>query len=272
MFIDLISMTDTIQKLFEQFMSAVPNIVGALTIFIIGFILSKLISGVVSKILKKIQIDKFGEKLNEIDIIQKANVKVELSKIFGKIIYYFILVFFMVAAADVLKMPAISNLVTGIFNLIPRLIVGFIILIFGILLSDGIRAMVQTTLTSLGIPSAKMIASFLFYFLFINVVISAIAQADINTEFLERNISIIIGGGVFAFAIGYGLASKDIVANFLASFYSKDKVSIGDQVTIGDVTGEIINIDRNSVTIEEESRQTIYPLKILLSEKITIHK
>ena len=134
----------------------------------------------------------------------------------------------MVGAAELLQMPAISNLVSGFFNLIPKLMVGFIILVFGILLSDAIRGIVETTLTSLGLPSAKMISSFLFYFLFINVVISAIAQAEINTAFLEQNISIVIGGGILSFAIGYGMASKDSVSNFLASFYANGKVAIGD--------------------------------------------
>ena len=155
----------------------------------------------------------------------------------------------MVGAAELLQMPAISNLVSGFFNLIPKLMVGFIILVFGILLSDAIRGIVETTLTSLGLPSAKMISSFLFYFLFINVVISAIAQAEINTAFLEQNISIVIGGGILAFAIGYGMASKDSVSNFLASFYANGKVAIGDVVELDNVKGEIINMDKNSVTI-----------------------
>ena len=215
-------MTNSLQSLWNDFIAFVPNFIGAFTIFIVGYIASKVVSKVVVKFLKKIQIDKFGEKLSDIDIFQKANMEIRLSKIFGKIIYYFMLLFFMVAAADVLNMPAISDLVTGLFNFIPRLIVGFIILIFGILLADGIRSLVETTLTSLGLPSAKMISSFLFYFLFINVVISAIAQAEINTAFLEQNISIVIGGDIMAFAIRYGLASKDSVGNFLASFYTKE--------------------------------------------------
>ncbi len=265
-------MTETLIKLWNQFVEVIPNFVGALTIFIVGFIIAKIVSRVVVKLLEKIQIDKFGEKLAEIDIFQKANLKIKLSKIFGKIIYYFLLLFFMVAATDVLNMPAISNLVTGMFNLVPKLIVGFIILIFGILLADGIRGIVETTLTSLGLPSAKMISSFLFYFLFINVVISAIAQAEINTAFLEQNISIVIGGGILAFAIGYGLASKDSVGNFLASFYANGKVAVGDVIELDNVKGEIINMDKNSVTILSEDRHIVYPLKMLLNEKISIYK
>ena len=263
---------ETLLNLWDQFINVVPNIIGALLFFIIGLLAAKIISRFVIKLLEKIQIDKFGEKLAQIDIFQKADLNIKLSKIFGKIIYYFLLAFFMVGATELLQMPAISNIVAGFFNLIPKLIVGFIILIFGILLADGIRGVVETTLTSLGLPSAKMISSFLFYFLFINVIISAIAQAEINTAFLEQNISIVIGGGILAFAIGYGMASKDSVGNFLASFYANGKVAVGDVVELDNVKGEVINMDKNSVTILSDDRHIVYPLKTLLNEKISIYK
>ena len=62
-------------------------------------------------------------------------------------------------------------------------------------------------------PSASLISNFVFFF-FINILIVALSQASINTSFIEQNISIIIAGGVLAFSIGYGLASKDIVSSF----------------------------------------------------------
>ena len=131
---------------------------------------------------------------------------------------------------------------------------------------------VLAALDSLGIPSAKLISAFLFYFLFINVVISAIAQADINTGFLEQNLSIVIGGIVAAFAIGYGLASKDMVANFLGSFYTQGKVKEGDTITIDGITGLVVEIDRNSLIMESEGKEVVVPLSMIMKEKIEIRK
>ncbi len=266
------NMTETVEKFLDPLISYTPNIISAIALVLIGRFISKLIAGMVKRILVKIKIDRFGEKLNEIDMVEKANMEIKLSSIFGKIVYYFLFVFFLVAATDVLNMAAISELVLGLFNLIPKLIVGFIILIFGLLLSEGIRKLVETTLISLGLPSAKIIASVLFYFLLINVIVSAVAQAEINTAFLEQNISIIIAGAVLAFAIGYGLASREVVANFLSFFYSKDKVQIGDVITIDGDKGKVTDISRNSFTVDTGDRMVVYPLKMLMTEKIAIHK
>ena len=264
--------TGILSELVSNFLNALPKFFGAFMIALIGFIFSKIVSKSIKKVLHKLNVDKIGDKLNEIEIISKSNVNIKISTIISKVTYYFLLLFFMVAAADALAMPAVSNLVTNIFNLVPNIIVAGIILVVGILFADALRKIAQTSLESLGVPSARMISSLLFYFLFVNIIISALTQAKINTEFLAQNIHLLIGGIIFAFAIGYGLASKTTMANFLASYYIKDKFKIGDKVTIGEVTGKVVDIDKSSVILVSDSgNKIIFPLNKVSDSNIEIH-
>jgi small-conductance mechanosensitive channel len=255
----------------QQFINAFPRVFTAIVIFLAGMIISKMVSKAIRKLLEKAKVDVLGEKLNEIDMVQKSSVDIQLSKLFAKVMYYVLMLFFLVAAADVLAMPAVSNLVTDIFNFVPNVIVALIVLILGLLLAEAVKNLVNTTLKSLGVPSAKIIANFLFYFLFINVLVSALTQAKINIEFLSQNLTLLIGGGVLAFGIGYGLASKDVIANFMASFYSKDRVKLGDIITIDGIEGEITDIDRSSLTLSTGKSKVIIPLSKMTSEKLEIH-
>jgi len=257
--------------LLDQFVSAVPRVVMALLIIIIGFIVAKIVAGIVRKLLARIGLDKIGDKLEDIDIVKKSNMKIQISKMISKFIYYIMLLFFLIAGAEALGMPAISNLVTDIINFIPNLIVAIIMLVLGLLLAEALRNIAFTALKSLGIPSAGMISSFVFYFILITVFVSALKQAAIQTEFLETNLSILIGGVVAAFAIGYGLASKDIIKNFISSFYNKGKIKIGDTVTVDNERGEIVKIDNTTVTIQSNDRRILYPLSDVLGGKIIIH-
>jgi len=261
-----------VQELISGFISGVPNFIMALVLALIGIFVAKLIANFIKKILLGINIDKIGEKLNEIDIVEKTNLKIKISTIISKIVYYFLILFTLVIATDILQMPAVSNLVVGLFNLIPNIIVAGIILIMGTLFADLLRSVAQTTLESLGIPSARLLASFVFYFLFINIVISALTQAKINTEFLSQNISLVIGGVVLAFAIGYGLASKTSMQNFLASYYSKGKFDVGDTISIDGVTGKVVEIDKSSlILIADSGNKIIFPLSHVSNSRIEIH-
>lgn len=255
----------------QQFINAFPRVFTAIVIFLVGMIISKMVSKAIKKLLEKAKIDRIGEKLNEIDMVQKSNIDIKLSQLFSKVMYYVLMLFFLVAAADVLAMPAVSNLVTDIFNFVPNVIVALIVLILGLLLAEAVKKLVYTTLKSLGVPSAKIIANFLFYFLLINVLVSALTQAKVNIEFLSQNLTLLIGGGVLAFGIGYGLASKDVIANFMASFYSKDRVKLGDIITIDGIEGEITDIDRSSITVSTEKSRVIIPLSKMTNEKLEIH-
>lgn len=264
-------MRNALADMVTKFAETVPNILMAFVIFIIGYIVAKIIANITKKGLKKVGADKIGDKLNAIDIIEKTNVNIKISELASKFLYYFILLFFTVAASSVLGIPEISNLVSDIFTFIPNLLVALIVLILGTLFADTLRKIIHTALKSLGISSAGLISSFLFYFLFINIVIVALGQAKIDTSFLSQNISIIIGGIVLAFAIGYGLASKDVMANIVASFYSKDQFVVGQKITIDGETGVVNEIKKNALIIKTNTGKVMFPLSHATNTKVEYH-
>lgn len=265
--------SSVLHELLMTFASGVPKFLMAILIVIAGLIISKMVAKVLKKFLEKTGIDKLGDKLNEIDIVAKSKFEIKISTVLSKVFYYFLILFFMVAATDILDMPAVSDLVMDLFKLIPSLIVSGIILVLGTLFADALRNIAQTALDSLGVPSARLISGLLFYFILINVIISAMSQARIKTEFLSHNISLIIGGIVLAFAIGYGLASRTSMSNYLASFYAKDRFKVGNKITVEDVTGTITSIDKSSLTIiNDNGNKVVFPLSQINNKKIEIHQ
>lgn len=267
-----IQIGDTVGTLIQGFVSAIPNIIGAFAVIIVGWIIAKLVAKFLKKVLENIGVDRLAVHLNEIDIVNKANIKFVPSTLLPKIVYYLLMLLFALAATDVLNMTALSDLMRDIIAYIPKLISALIVFIIGLLLAEFIKNIVLTACQSIGIPSAKIISTFIFYFLFLTVTMSAIAQAEINTDLINSNLTMILGGGVLAFAIGYGFASKDMMANFLSSFYSKEKFLIGDEISIDNVRGRIIAMDSTSITLQTEESRIIIPLSKFISQKVEIYE
>jgi len=271
MFLFEMGLSDKLDGLLQSMLTAFPKILTACIVLLLGFLLAKIVRSMILVALKKINIDKIGEKLNSIDIVDKSNIKIEISKVLSTIVYYVVILFVLIIATSILDLEPVSNLVVGIFEFVPKLLVALIILVLGTLFADALKSVVYTACNSVGIPSAKLISNFIFYFLLINILVSALSQAEINTDFLSTNISILIAGLVLAFAIGYGLSSRDTMSNYLSSFYSKDRFNIGDRVTLEDTTGLIIDIDKTSLTIDTGSSKVIMPLSKVSNGKIEIH-
>lgn len=256
----------------RDFAAAVPNIVGAILIIILGWIISKLIAKLIKRLLKGIGVDKLAERLNQIDIVSRTNIQIVPSSLLSKFIYYFLLFIFISAAIDTLGMEAISSLMNDFLNYIPYLLSASIVFVVGLLLADFLRKTVHTACVSLGIPAANFIASAIFYFLFLNVAMITLDQARIDTGFIQDNLSIILGGVVLAFAIGYGFASRPIVANLLSAYYNREKVQVGDVIAIDGVKGEVVDKDNSNIVLQAEGRKVIIPLGRLSSETYEVYE
>ena len=261
---------NVLNSIFHSFIDALPNVLAAIGILIVGWLIAKFIANLIRRLLVSLKVDRFAEKLNEIEIIEKSNIKIVPSVILSKFVYYIVLLFAMIVATEQLHMPSVSNLVGQIINYLPNLITALILLGVGLLFAEFIRKIVVTTGKSIGIPSANIIGTVIFYFILINVLLSALSQAKVKMDFINTNLSVIIAGVAFAFAIGYGLASKNQMANMLSSFQVKKRFNVGDKISVGGYKGEIIEIDNNAVTLKNENKKIIIPLSTLTSESVEI--
>lgn len=261
-----------LQKLVEDFIAVIPNLLGAIVIFIIGWLLARIIAKLVRRFLVTIGADRLAERLNEIDIVYQNNIKVVPSILLSKLTYYLLMFIFVIAATDVLNMPVISDLISDVLNYVPVLISAVLVLVVGLLACDVLKNIVKTACDSLAVPASGLIANFVFYFLLINVVLIALSQAKIDTDFIQDNLSILLAGVVLAFSIGYGFASRSIVANFLASFYNRGKIQVGDTIEIDGVSGEVISMDSGVMTILSDGREVMMPLSRITTEKVIFLK
>ena len=261
---------NTFQILIDQFVEFVPRLLGAVIILVIGIGFARLIALITRRILSKVGFDKIGNRLNEISFIKQLKTEIKLSEIVAKVLYYFILLVFIKAATEKLGVAAISEMVSSLINFIPKLIAAAIMLQIGVLVADALRSAVLNLCQSFNIASGRLLSMIVFSFFLIITIISALGQAGINTELLESSFNLIIGGIIFAFAIGYGIASRDVMANILSSFYTKNKYKEGQIIQIDDTKGEIIHIDSMSLTIRTGDTTTIIPLQSLQTKKVEI--
>lgn len=259
-----------LEEVLLKFASSASTILRAAIVLFVGWIVARIVSKALGKILEAIKIDRYGDKINDTEFAQKAGFKIRLSNFISKLIFWVLMLIFIIMANEVLGMEVISNMVADLLNYLPRLLSALVLFVLGIYLAEFVKNIVQAACNALAIPSAKIIATFVFYLVFLTLTISALAQASIDTALITSNLTVILGGVILAFAIGYGFASRDTMANFIASFYSKNKVSIGDVISVDGSKGKVIAMDSASITLQAETKIIIVPLKKLTSETVEI--
>jgi hypothetical protein len=261
-------LVNTFRTIITQFQAFVPNFITALIVLLIGILVSRIVASVVKKVLRTAGFDKLGDKLNEIDFIRQLQTEIKLSEIVATIVKYFLLLAFINQATETLGVAAISDMVKSLVNFIPKLIAAAIMLQVGILVADALKQLVITLCASFKIASGRLLGAVVFFFFLIITIISALGQAGINTELLESSFNLLVGGVIFAFAIGYGLASRDVMANLVSSFYSKKRFLEGQRIRVEGIVGTIVSIDTISLTLQTDKSKVTIPMQLLQNKPV----
>ncbi len=258
------------KTLLDGLVSFIPRLISAIVILVIGSLIAKLLRKVVSAVLSKAGVDRVGEQINKIDFVRGLGTEIKLSAVAAQVLYFFVLMVFVSAAAETLGVAAITGMVVSLMNFIPQLIASALMLLVGVVVADALKNVVVTVCKSFNIASGKLLGSIVFFFFLIIMVINAVGQAGINTGLLESSFNLIIGGIIFAFAVGYGIASRDVMANILASFYSKNRFREGQTIQIDGIKGQILTMDATSLTLQTGDTVTIFPLQTLQTKNVEV--
>jgi len=249
------------------------RVLGAILFFLVGRWVARRLARFFEKVLVKVGVDKLADKLYAIDMIGKSRLDILPSQVFGRVIYYIILFLVIWGTADIVKIAALSAMIEKLFEYLPTLFSAVLVFVAGLFLADFLKRIILSTSKSFNLSVGPVIANFIFYFLLINIAMMALDQAGIDTSAIKDNISIILGGFVAAFALGYGFASQPLLASMLSSYYNKKKISKGDHIKLDGMEGVIFDVDSTSITIiGDNETKTIIPLSKLLSEHYEIKK
>lgn len=178
-----------------------------------------------------------------------------------------------ISAADAMGWNALSNEVSKLLSLLPNLLVAIIFFVVGSYIASFVRDVIKGTGSSLGISAGKLISNVVFYLLFIIVTLTALEQAGVDTSIITSNLLMIMGAILAAAAISYGFASRDVLSNILASFFSRKTFAVGQVIEVDGVRGRIITVNNISVTLEiDASECVVIPAHDLITNKVKVLK
>ena len=92
----------------NSFLAAIPQIIGALVIIVIGWIIAGILARIVTGLLRRAGADRlFAEHGG--DVYGEQSRKVQPSVVAGELVKWLVRIVFLVAAANVLGMPQVSS-------------------------------------------------------------------------------------------------------------------------------------------------------------------
>lgn len=146
----LTGISEPIMSMMNIFLTYLPNIIASILILIIGLFVAKIVKELLIPVLKKLNLDIYLSKLGFEMKSEKS-----IAEVLATIVYVLILIPVVIAALNTLNISAISepaiNMLHTIFNFIPNLAVGIVILFVGRFIANLVFAFLESVLESIGV-------------------------------------------------------------------------------------------------------------------------
>lgn len=225
----------------DSILGKLPNVLIALAVLLVGWLVAKLIEKAVYKGLQKTSLDnKLFSNVN--------NKKYSAEKIISKIVYILILVFVFIMFLNILDLYVLTEPLVGMFSTIaaaiPNILKAGLILLFAWLIASGLKFLIQKGGKTLGVHEklskykltednqqttnvVDTVANIVFYLVLLMALPAVLSALNLHgvSEPFENMIEGILGfiPKLFAAAlillVGYFVAKivRDILTNFLQS-------------------------------------------------------
>jgi hypothetical protein len=203
----------------------IANLVLAIIVFIIGYLIAVGIGKLITEILKSIRFNKLFEKEGWRKALQRANIDVNPSEFIGAIFKWILVIVTLLIAVDILKLTDFAVFLTNVLNYLPRVIVAVLVFVVAIIISDIIEKVVRATVERLKVGYGYVAASIVKWAIWIFTLFLILDQLLPSSDLVKTLYSGIIYGIVGALALGVGLAiglgGKDTAAKIISDMHRK---------------------------------------------------
>jgi hypothetical protein len=196
-------------------LSYIPQLIGAIIILVIGYILARFLQALVTRILQGIGFESWMERGGVKQFFDRAQTDHTPSSILGILVFWFVFIIAITMAADALGLQQISGFLNQLIAFIPSIIVAVLILFLATLLANFVSRIVR------GATGSGILATITQYVIIIYAVFAAITQLGIAVELTAPTFLILLGAVALAAAIAFGIGGREVARDIVEKAYNR---------------------------------------------------
>lgn len=195
--------------LWEKFINFFPILLGAILVFLLGWIIAVVMEKVVEKMILSLRIDQAFEKMGLRRKLNESGINLNIAAFFGGLVKWFLILVFLMAATDILGLNQVTNFLNSIILYIPNVVVAVIILAVVFLVGNLVYSIVKGSTRAAGVMSATLLATISKWSIIIFGLLAALIQLGIATSLVSTIFIGIVAMLSLAGGLAFGLGGKE---------------------------------------------------------------
>src|SRR5579859_1786841 len=211
-----VSIVNALNDAVKLILTFIPRLVGFLVILIVGLIIATVISKALTMVLRKLGFDRLANRIGMARFEQRMGISLDPAGVLGKIVYWFLLLIFLVPAADALGLPAVSNILNQLIAYIPNVFVAILVLFLGTLAAMFVADIVRGATASANIGNPSIFAGIARWAIIGFAALIALEQLQIAPALINELFGAIVAAVALAFALAFGLGGRETAQRWLS--------------------------------------------------------
>ncbi|OGF82356.1 hypothetical protein A3B18_00170 [Candidatus Giovannonibacteria bacterium RIFCSPLOWO2_01_FULL_46_13] len=193
-----------------------PRLIGAIIVFVIGWVIALALGKVVSQIIRSLKIDQALKSIGVEEPIERAGIKLDVGAFIGGLVKWFFIIVFFTATVEVLGLTDVTNFLSEqVLPYLGNVFVAALILVAAALIADAIGKLVTASAKAANLPSSGFLGGVSKWAIWIFAILAAMAQLKIAGPMVQTLFIGVVGALALALGLAFGLGGKDTAAQYL---------------------------------------------------------
>lgn len=216
-------LTVSFQNLFYGLVAFLPNLLAAIVIFVIGWLIGAGLARVVAQVIGSLRVDQALRAAGVDRVVERAGFTLNSGAFLGMLVKWFFILVFLVASLEVLGLTQVTMFLTAVvLGYLPRVIVAVLILLVAAVIAETAQRLVAGSARAANLRSANFLGSMTRWAIWIFAVLAALDQLGV-TPFVQTLFTGVVVALALSFGLAFGLGGQQAATRFIDRMQSEMK-------------------------------------------------
>lgn len=217
-------LSQSFQNIFAGLIDFIPNLVVAIVIFIVGWLVGVGLGRVVAQIVNSLRVDQALKSTGIENVLSRAGFELNSGKFLGFLVEWFFIIVFLVASLDVLHLTTVNLFISDIvLSYLPQVIVAVLILLVAAVVAQAAESVVVGSAKAASLHAAGFLGKVARYSIWIFAILAALAQLNVATAFVQTLFTGVVIAVSLAIGLSFGLGGQAAAARYIENLRSEIK-------------------------------------------------
>lgn len=210
------TLTNSFQNLWIGVISYVPNLIVAIIILILGWLIGALFGRAIWQVFRSLRVDEALRRAGFESFLKKGGINLDSGAFVGGLVKWFIILVFLVPVFATLGLAQVTTFVQEItLRYLPNIIAAALVLLAGGVIGDLVDRVVVTAAKTAEFRSAHFAGSISRWAVWVLAILVALSQLGIAAAFSQTLFTGIVIAISLALGLSFGLGGQDAAARFI---------------------------------------------------------